>query len=121
MRLLPGPPAEGQQGQQRPVKNEAEGKSCRTNAPLAPLLVLSSPTAALLNAAAAAAPCCCLLRPPSLPAQVLDPAHRKHLVFQGASVLADIMKGEDDFWISRQEYEEDPARALARCGKIRQN
>jgi len=34
------------------------------------------------------------------------PPRRKHMVFLGGAVLADIMKGSDEFWISKQEYEE---------------
>jgi actin-related protein 2 len=34
------------------------------------------------------------------------PVHRNNNVFLGASVLADLMKLRDDFWISRLDYEE---------------
>ncbi|KAL6754689.1 actin-related protein [Haematococcus lacustris] len=42
--------------------------------------------------------------------------NRQHLVFMGASVLGDMMQGQPDFWISRADWEEDPHRALAKCG-----
>jgi len=49
--------------------------------------------------------------------KVEAPAHRKHMVFVGGAVLADIMRSKDDFWISKQEYEEQGIeRALHKCG-----
>ena len=33
-------------------------------------------------------------------------------------MLADIMRQQPDFWISRQEWEEDPNRALKKCGTL---
>lgn len=39
-------------------------------------------------------------------------------VFLGGAVLADIMKEQPQFWISREEWEEDPRRALAKCGSV---
>lgn len=44
--------------------------------------------------------------------RINDPPRRKHLVFEGGSVLAEIMKDNDDFWILKQEYEEQGARCL---------
>nr|BAU61515.1 actin related protein2 [Parachlorella kessleri] len=44
--------------------------------------------------------------------RVEDPPQRKHMVFLGGAVLADIMRQQPDFWISRQEWDEDPNRAL---------
>lgn len=35
-----------------------------------------------------------------------DPPRRKHMVFLGGSVLAEIMKDKDEFWISKQEWDE---------------
>jgi actin-related protein 2 len=35
-----------------------------------------------------------------------DPPRRKHMVFLGGSVLADIMKDKAEFWITKQEYDE---------------
>jgi len=37
--------------------------------------------------------------------RIEDPPRRKHLVFDGGSVLADIMKNNDTFWMTKQEYE----------------
>ena len=36
--------------------------------------------------------------------RIEDPPRRKHMVFLGGAVLADIMKGRDSFWISRQAW-----------------
>jgi actin-related protein 2 len=44
--------------------------------------------------------------------RIEDPPRRKHMVFLGGSVLADIMKDKDDFWISREEYFE---KGAAKC------
>ena len=45
-----------------------------------------------------------------------DPPRRKHMVFLGGSVLADVMKGREEFWISKAEYEElGVTRALEKC------
>jgi len=41
--------------------------------------------------------------------RIEDPPRRKHMVFLGGSVLADIMKDKEDFWITRAEW--------AECGK----
>jgi actin-related protein 2 len=38
--------------------------------------------------------------------RIEDPPRRKHMVFLGGSVLADIMKDRPEFWISRQEWQE---------------
>jgi len=35
-----------------------------------------------------------------------DPPRRKHMVFLGGSVLADIMKDRPEFWITKQEWQE---------------
>lgn len=45
-----------------------------------------------------------------------DPPNRKHLVFLGGAVMADIMKDQHDFWVTKAEYDEDPGRALKKCG-----
>lgn len=34
------------------------------------------------------------------------------MVFMGGSVLADIMKDKDEFWLLRSEYEEKGVRVL---------
>lgn len=45
-----------------------------------------------------------------------DPPRRKHMVFLGGSVLADVMKSRDEFWITKGEYEElGVVRALEKC------
>ncbi|RKP11143.1 actin family [Thamnocephalis sphaerospora] len=41
-----------------------------------------------------------------------DPPRRKHMVFLGGAVLADLMKDRDSFWVTRQEWEEMGPRAL---------
>jgi len=41
-----------------------------------------------------------------------DPPSRKHMVFLGGSVLAEIMKDRPDFWISKQEWAEQGERIL---------
>ena len=46
-----------------------------------------------------------------------DPPRRKHMVFLGGSVLADIMKDKADFWITRQEYLEQGVHALKKIGR----
>jgi len=38
--------------------------------------------------------------------RIEDPPRRKHMVFLGGSVLADIMKDKDEFWISKAEWSE---------------
>lgn len=38
--------------------------------------------------------------------RIEDPPRRKHMVFLGGAVLADIMKDKETFWITKQEYEE---------------
>lgn len=48
--------------------------------------------------------------------KIEDPPRRKHMVFLGGSVLADIMKDRAEFWITKREYDESGARAV--LGKI---
>ena len=43
-----------------------------------------------------------------------DPPQRKHMVYLGGSVLADIMKDNADFWISKEEWQEQGSRILDR-------
>jgi len=38
--------------------------------------------------------------------RIEDPPRRKHMVYLGGSVLADIMKDKEQFWMSRSEYQE---------------
>ena len=48
--------------------------------------------------------------------RIEDPPRRKHMVFLGGSVLADIMKDKEPFWITRAEYNEKGAEeALKKC------
>jgi hypothetical protein len=39
------------------------------------------------------------------------------MVFLGGAVLADIMKGREEFWISKSEWEEQGPRALDRLSR----
>jgi actin-related protein 2 len=36
-----------------------------------------------------------------------DPPRRKHMVYLGGAVLSDIMKDKNEFWITKQEWEEE--------------
>ena len=47
-----------------------------------------------------------------------DPPRRKHMVFLGGAVLADIMKDREEFWISRKEWLERGPAALQKCGGL---
>uniref|UniRef100_A0A672GLA5 Zgc:101810 n=1 Tax=Salarias fasciatus TaxID=181472 RepID=A0A672GLA5_SALFA len=47
--------------------------------------------------------------------RIEDPPRRKHMVFLGGAVLANIMKDKDSFWLTRAEYEE---KGLAVLQKI---
>jgi len=47
--------------------------------------------------------------------RIEDPPRRKHMVFLGAAVLAEIMKNKDQFWINRNEYLEKGVGCLAKC------
>lgn len=46
-----------------------------------------------------------------------DPPRRKHMVFLGGSVLADIMKDKPEFWISKAEYDEKGLSCISKIGK----
>jgi len=46
--------------------------------------------------------------------KIEDPPRRKHMVFSGGAVLADIMKDKDDFWANKSEYQE---KGVAYCIK----
>jgi len=48
--------------------------------------------------------------------RIEDPPRRKHMVFLGGAVLADIMKDREAFWISREEWYEQGVRSLDRLG-----
>jgi actin-related protein 2 len=49
--------------------------------------------------------------------KIEDPPRRKHMVFLGGAVLADIMKGREDFWVSRDEWFEQGVKALDKLGR----
>lgn len=48
--------------------------------------------------------------------RIEDPPRRKHMVFLGGAVLADIIKDKEEVWISRKEYEEQGLGCLAKLG-----
>ncbi|XP_057315033.1 actin-related protein 2 [Hydractinia symbiolongicarpus] len=48
--------------------------------------------------------------------RIEDPPRRKHMVYLGGAVLADIMKNKDDFWMTRKEYEEKGIQVLQKLG-----
>ncbi|XP_070578151.1 actin-related protein 2-B [Ptychodera flava] len=48
--------------------------------------------------------------------RIEDPPRRKHMVFLGGAVLADIMKDKDSFWMSREEYQEKGIKVLEKLG-----
>jgi len=48
--------------------------------------------------------------------RIEDPPRRKHMVFLGGAVLAEIMKDKPHFWMTRDEYAEQGVRILAKCG-----
>lgn len=49
--------------------------------------------------------------------KIEDPPRRKHMVFLGGAVLADIMKSREDFWVSRDEWQEQGIRSLDKLGR----
>jgi actin-related protein 2 len=45
-----------------------------------------------------------------------DPPRRKHMVFLGGAVLADIMNAREQFWMTKAEYDEVGLhRILQKC------
>lgn len=50
--------------------------------------------------------------------RIEDPPRRKHMVFLGGAVLAEIMKDRPEFWFTRAEYEEKGVNILKRESKI---
>ena len=48
--------------------------------------------------------------------RIEDPPRRKHMVFLGGAVLADIMRDRDSFWMSREEYQEKGLKVLEKLG-----
>lgn len=53
--------------------------------------------------------------------RIEDPPRRKHMVFLGGAVLADIMKDRDEFWMLKSEYDEMGVRVLNKTFKISSN
>lgn len=49
--------------------------------------------------------------------KIEDPPRRKHMVFLGGAVLADIMKGREEFWITRDEWFEQGVKSLDKLGR----
>ncbi|KAL7418465.1 Actin-related protein 2 [Cryptotrichosporon argae] len=49
--------------------------------------------------------------------RIEDPPRRKHMVFLGGAVLADIMKDKEAFWVTKAEWEEQGVRALDKLGR----
>jgi len=50
--------------------------------------------------------------------RIEDPPRRKHMVFLGGAVLAEIMKNKESFWITKQEYEEQGLKCLEKLGVV---
>lgn len=48
--------------------------------------------------------------------RIEDPPRRRHMVFIGGAVLANIMADKDQMWLTKQEWEESGAQALAKFG-----
>lgn len=46
--------------------------------------------------------------------KIEDPPERRHIVFLGAAVLADLMKDNDAFWVQRAEWQEQGPAVLRR-------
>jgi len=47
--------------------------------------------------------------------RIEDPPRRKHMVFLGGAVLAEIMKDKTEFWMTKAEYEEVGEQVLKKC------
>lgn len=47
--------------------------------------------------------------------RIEDPPRRKHMVYLGGSVLANIMKDKEPFWMTKAEYEEQGLKVLRKC------
>ena len=46
--------------------------------------------------------------------RIEDPPRRKHMVFLGGAVLADIMKSRQEFWLTAQDWQEGGAESVER-------
>ncbi|CAA6664030.1 unnamed protein product [Spirodela intermedia] len=49
--------------------------------------------------------------------RIEDPPRRKHMVFHGGTVLAEIMKDSSEMWVSKQDYMEEGVACLRKCGQ----
>ncbi|KAF8930657.1 actin family [Dissophora ornata] len=58
---------------------------------------------------------------PNFKIRIEDPPRRKHMVFLGGAVLANIMQDKEHFWITKQEWEEQGVRALDKLGIVQSN
>jgi len=47
--------------------------------------------------------------------RIEDPPRRKHMVFLGGAVLAEIMKDKTAFWMNKSEYDEQGVNVLRKC------
>lgn len=61
--------------------------------------------------------CLTCFREKNFKIRIEDPPRRKHMVFLGGAVLADIMKNRESFWISRAEWYEQGKACLDRLGR----
>jgi len=48
--------------------------------------------------------------------RIEDPPRRRHMVFLGGAVLANIMADKENMWVSKQEWEEQGPRVLEKLG-----
>ncbi|CAG8575439.1 16324_t:CDS:2 [Cetraspora pellucida] len=48
--------------------------------------------------------------------RIEDPPRRKHMVFLGGAVLANIMKDKQSWWVTKQEWEEEGVKCLEKLG-----
>ncbi|KKK22209.1 actin [Aspergillus rambellii] len=48
--------------------------------------------------------------------RIEDPPRRRHMVFLGGAVLANLIADKEDMWVTKQEWEEQGVRALAKLG-----
>jgi actin-related protein 2 len=48
--------------------------------------------------------------------RIEDPPRRKHMVFLGGAVLAEIMKDRNEFWMLRSDYQEQGMRVMSKLG-----
>ncbi|KAI4267964.1 MAG: hypothetical protein LQ337_008105 [Flavoplaca oasis] len=48
--------------------------------------------------------------------RIEDPPRRRHMVFLGGAVLANIMADKENMWISKQEWQEQGPRILSKLG-----